>query len=269
MTLRTRCLGPLLCLMLAIPVIADDKPAGGETPQETPKEAPKETPKKTAKDAPKEAPKESPKEAPKKTPKKAPKRAPKKAPTKTPFWGRGPKRIYPPKIDAEAAGKKAIEMFDADKDGKISGEELWKCPGLKAAMSMVDPQGTGEVTAEMITARIKAWQASRLGRMSLRCMVTHRGEPLAGAEVKFVPEKFLGKNMKTAGGVTDPNGVAMLSIPLDDGGPPGVPPGFYRVEINKQGTKISAKYNKDTIFGQEVAIDSPTIRTGILFDLDF
>ena len=105
--------------------------------------------------------------------------------------------------------------------------------------------------------------------MSLRCMVTHNGEPLEGADVKFVPEKFLGPNMKTATGVTDQNGVAMLTIPLDGNSPPGVPPGFYRVEITKAGEKIPAKYNKETIFGQEVAIDAEGVRNGIKFDLDY
>jgi hypothetical protein len=186
-------------------------------------------------------------------------------------------RVYPPHIDAVAAGKKAIEMFDTDKDGKLSGKELDQCPGLKAACtstatspSTVDPAGTGEITAEMITDRIKAWQASRLGLLALRCTVTHHGEPLEGATVKFVPEKFLGPNMRTATGKTDQNGVAMLRIPTDEtGGPPGVPPGFYRVEITKAGMKIPAQYNKETIFGQEVALDAPAIRSLINFDLEF
>ena len=104
--------------------------------------------------------------------------------------------------------------------------------------------------------------------MSLRCMVTHNGRPLEGADVKFVPEKFLGPNMKTATGKTDENGVARLSVPTGDG-PPGVPPGFYRVEITKADMKIPAKYNKETIFGQEVAIDAEGIRNGIKFDLEF
>ena len=64
----------------------------------------------------------------------------------------------------------------------------------------------------MITARIKAWQDSKLARMTLSCKVMHNGKPLAGAEVKFVPEKFLGNNVKPATGKTDRNGMAMLSI---------------------------------------------------------
>ena len=221
---------------------------------------------------------------------------------------RTPPRVYPPYIDAKTAGLKAIEMFDTNKDGVISGKELEKCPGLKAActpsaithMCTVDPARTGRITAEMITDRIRAWQASRLGRMSLRCMVTWNGHALEGADVNFVPEPFLGQYMKTAHGVTDQNGVAMLSIDTaPEGGPPGVPPGFYRVEITKtaraatpakparpgvngkpgvpfepaqparHGLKIPAKYNTETILGQEVAIDAEGIRNGIKFDLIF
>ena len=61
----------------------------------------------------------------------------------------------------------------------------------------------------------------------------------------------------TATGKTDQNGMAMLSIPTSGpGDPPGVAPGFYRVEITKDGEKIPAKYNTETIFGQEVALDA-------------
>ena len=128
--------------------------------------------------------------------------------------GEGPKpppRITAPKIDAAAAGAEAIKLYDADHDGKLNGEELDKCPGLKAAVDKIDPSGKGEITAEKIAARINAWQDSMLARMALVCRVTHNGEPLVGAEVKFVPEKFLGKNLKTATGKTDANGMAMIA----------------------------------------------------------
>jgi hypothetical protein len=180
--------------------------------------------------------------------------------------------IYPPAIDAAAAGTKAIEMFDANKDGKISGAELDKCPGLKAAIDQIDKTGKGEITAGMITARIKAWQASKLGRMSMSAKVTHNGQPLAGAEVKFVPEKFLGDKIPTATGKTDANGMAMLTVPPDPAKPnfpPGVAPGLYRVEITKAGENIPAKYNTETVFGQEAAQDAKGLREGIKFDLKY
>jgi hypothetical protein len=182
---------------------------------------------------------------------------------------RTPPRLYPPAIDASAAGAKAIEMYDTDKDGKISGAELDKCPALKAAMAQIDTSGEGAITAAKITARIKAWQESKLGRMSLSCTVLHNGKPLPGAEVKFVPETFLGNNIKTASGKTDQNGVAMISVPTTDRqDPPGVAPGLYRVEITKA-SEIPAKYNNDTTLGQEVALDAQGLREGVRFDLKY
>jgi hypothetical protein len=180
-------------------------------------------------------------------------------------------RFYPPPIDAKKAGKLALEEFDADKDGKISGEEFDKVPSLKSNLKRLDADGDGAVTAEEITERIKFWQdVLRVGRMAVHCTVLHNGEPLSGAEVKFVPEKFLGKYMKVAKGTTGPNGLCRLSIPLegpDD--PPGLPPGFYRVEITKPGEKIPAKYNTATTLGVDCLVDNEAVIRGIRFDLKY
>ncbi len=180
---------------------------------------------------------------------------------------RGPARIHPPSIDASAAGDKAIKTFDENNDGKLSGEELDKCPGLKAAMSRVDVTGQGAITADMITARIRQWQDSKLGRMSFSCQVKYNGQPLPGAKVKFVPEKFLGENVKVATGTTDKNGMAMIQIP--EVTPPGIAPGFYRVEITKPGANVPAKYNTQTTLGQEIANDAEGIQEGVVFELYF
>jgi hypothetical protein len=161
-------------------------------------------------------------------------------------------------------------MYDADKDGKLSGAELDKCPALKTAMKQIDMNSDGSITAEEIATRIKAWQNSKLGRMSLSCTVMHNGRPLSDAEVKFVPEKFLGENVKEATGKTDQNGVAMVSVPTADRtDPPGVAPGLYRVEITKAGENIPAKYNTETTFGQEVALDAAGIREGLKYNLTY
>lgn len=183
---------------------------------------------------------------------------------------RGPSRLHPPAIDASAAGSQAMEMYDADKDGKLSGAELDKCPALKAAMAQIDAAGDGSITAAKITARVKAWQNSKLGRTSLSCTVLHNGKPLAGAEVKFVPEKFLGENVKVASGKTDGNGVAMISVPTSGReDPPGLAPGLYRVEITKAGENVPAQYNSETTLGQEVALDAKGLREGLKYDLQY
>ena len=49
------------------------------------------------------------------------------------------------------AGVEAVAMFDRNGDGKLSGDELDRCPGLKAALPRLDPGSTGAVTAKMIT----------------------------------------------------------------------------------------------------------------------
>jgi len=188
--------------------------------------------------------------------------------------GRPPDGDMRPHPDFNGIGQKAVAQFDTNKDGVIAGAELDKCPGLKAALDRIDPNGTGKITAEMIAARVEAWDKSRIGRMAVHCAVTHNGKPLAGALVKFVPEKFLCDNYdgrRTATGETDKNGRAMVTIPVSGNqyDPPGVPPGFYRVEITKPGDKIPAKYNTDTILGQEVAIDVKGLDVAIGFTLEY
>jgi hypothetical protein len=191
-------------------------------------------------------------------------------------WGGKPTRVKPPPIDAAVAGPEAIKMYDTNKDGKISGDELLKCPAIKASLAKIDASGKGEVTAEMITARIKKWQESKLGKMSLGCTVTRNGQPLAGATVTFYPEKFLGTEVKPATGKTDQHGMAMLSVPVNAAGagprePPGVAPGLYRVVVTKEGMDIPPKYSTEagTVLGQEVAMDAPGIQEGIKFNLQF
>ena len=97
-----------------------------------------------------------------------------------------------------------------------------------------------------------------------------RPQPIAGAEVKFVPESFLGPGLKTGTGTTDKNGDAMISQPSRGGDDPaiGMCPGFYRVEITK-GNEIPAKYNTATILGEEVAGDAVGLSTGLAFELEY
>ena len=184
-------------------------------------------------------------------------------------WGSSP--IRPPAIDAAAAGKRAIKRYDKDGDGLIKGAELDGAPALKAAIENLDTDGDGGVSAEEVTARVKAWQETKVAKMWLSCTVTRRGRPLQGATVKFVPEEFLGDEIRTATGQTNERGVAELSVPLDSnvtGDVPGVHYGLYRVEITKEDANIPARYNTETTLGQEVAHDCADIRRGIKFRLE-
>jgi hypothetical protein len=181
---------------------------------------------------------------------------------------RGPSRLNAPSIDASSAGSKAVEMYG--KDGKISGADLEKCPALKSALARIDTTGDGTITAAKITARIKVWQESKLARMSLTCSVMRNGSPLVGADVKFVPEKFLGEAIPTATGKTDQSGVAMMSVPTTDrSDPPGVAPGFYRIEVTKAGENIPAKYNTASTLGEEIFSDTKAGREGVRLNLQY
>jgi hypothetical protein len=179
-------------------------------------------------------------------------------------------RVYPPSINASSAAAKAVEMCDSDKNGTISGAELDKCPGLKAALAKIDASGGGKITAEKIAARIKQWQENSIGRMQVYCTVLRKGKPLAGAEVTFVPESFLGDDIKTASGKTNSRGRAAISVLTTSRKDlPGVALGLYRVEITKPGESIPAKYNTETTLGQEVAVDAPGMKEGIQINLEY
>jgi hypothetical protein len=140
-------------------------------------------------------------------------------------------------------------MYDANNDGKISGDEFEKCPSLKSIAK------NGEVTAEMIAAQIRTWQTSRVGRVSASIQMLRNSKPLGEVAVKLVPEKFLG-DLETATGTTNPKGLAFVTVPtVGDGEPKGISLGFYRIEVTKDKEEIPAKYNTETVLGLGVIQD--------------
>jgi len=160
---------------------------------------------------------------------------------------RSSRAIYPPAVPSDAA-RKAIELYDTDKNGFLDAAELEKAPALRVAFP-----NASKVTEEDIAARFASWQENRIGRLSFTIAVQHNGRPLPDATVTLVPESFLGGEFKVATGKTDRAGTASPSVPLaDPDDVPGVPPGFYRIEITKAGENIPAKYNTQTILGGEV-----------------
>jgi hypothetical protein len=180
----------------------------------------------------------------------------------------GQPSIEAPAINAGGAGRQAMQRYDANRDGRVSGDELDGAPALKAALGSLDANGDGGVTADEVADRVGAWQASQLGRMSITCDVILDGKPLSDATVTFVPEEFLGDEIQAARGVTDARGSAAMSIP--DLFPPGVACGLYRVEISKLADgeeTIPAEYNSQTTLGVEVAEDAGAGEGMVQFDL--
>lgn len=160
-----------------------------------------------------------------------------------------------------------MTQYDKNGDGVISGDELNASPALKAALPRLDTNQDGGVSADEIAERVNAWKAMRTALVSVRCQVTLDGRPVPGAEVVFEPESFLGEQVKRATGVTNQFGDAAPTIAPEDKPDPKLPGGvyfgFYKVRISKKvGDRetILARYNTETILGQEVSYDDPAIK---------
>ena len=184
-----------------------------------------------------------------------------------------PSRIKPPVIDPDKAGQMAIAQYDADADGALSAEELDQCPGIKRATAIYDPNSDQSVSAGEIAERIRTWQDSKVGIMSMACTVRLDGLPLEGATVQFIPERYLSEAVKPASGTTDMSGRATISVTdadlsEDQKGLVGVHIGVYKVQVTHPERSIPSKYNTDTNLGQEVAQDNPDmINMSVVFDL--
>jgi hypothetical protein len=179
---------------------------------------------------------------------------------------RGVTPVKQPSIDPLSAGKLAMEMYDTNGDGVVSGVELEKAPSLKAALPRLDTNGDKGVSADEVAERVKAWKAMKTGMASVRAHVTLDGQPLAGAKVVFEPESFLGDQVKKATSTTNQFGDVAPVVAKEDRDNPtlpgGVHLGLYKVRFSKQTNgkeTIPAKFNVETIVGQEVSNDEPGI----------
>lgn len=190
--------------------------------------------------------------------------------------GRGPAAVRQPAIDADAAGRDALARYDTDGNGVIAGAELDAAPALKAALVRLDADKDGGVSAAEVAERVRAWKAMLTGLASVRCHVTLDGKPLAGARVVLEPEPFLGPHVKAASGETNPFGDVSPSVAPEDLPDPTLPGGvhfgLYRVRISKQADgreTIPARYNTETVIGQEIAYDDPgMIANDVRFTLE-
>jgi hypothetical protein len=160
------------------------------------------------------------------------------------------------RVDPVAASKAAVEKYDKSGDGLLDEAELKACPALLRELRFYDESKDKKLTADEIGAVIKDMYGQGAGMTALSCTVNLDGAPLSGATVRFIPESFLGPEIKEAKGVTDSAGAAALGIPPDE-----LPKelsrhslmrtGIYRVEITHPTKTIPAKYNTETELGFE------------------
>lgn len=180
-----------------------------------------------------------------------------------------------PDFDPSSAAAAAIEQYDSDGDGQLSQAEFTNSPALAKAAAQFDGNGDGVMSEEEIAARLQSWVESKAALHVLPVQVHWRGQGLADATVRFIPEEFLGQAFHPAEAVTDYSGLAnMVHAPEHRPDPTfnqGVATGLYRVEITKKvdGKEIiPPKYNTETTLGQEVAQGAAGMGQQILsFDL--
>jgi hypothetical protein len=169
--------------------------------------------------------------------------------------------VKPPGVDADGAAAAAIELHDKDGDALLSEKELAACPGLLATLTVSDTSGDKQLSQEEISAKLNAAFGGRTGLTSVSCRATLDNRPLAGATIRLVPEAFLGSEVKSAEGVTDRSGTAVVGISEEElpeklRNQKVVQPGIYRVEITHPSGRIPARYNTQTTLGYELDTSS-------------
>jgi hypothetical protein len=175
-----------------------------------------------------------------------------------------PARLEAPIVDPDAAGAKAVEQYDSNKDGSLGKGELSKCPGMLSVLPAYDADANGAVDATEITGRLKKLFKHGTGGTQLSCTVTRRGRPFAGAEVVFEPESYLGDHVMPAKGTTSNGGIAEMSIEPENlperlRGFDVVHYGTFKVRITHPSVKLPAKYNTDTQLGYETRAGDPYV----------
>jgi hypothetical protein len=167
-----------------------------------------------------------------------------------------------PSFNPSASAARAIDSYDTDGDGFVAGNELENAPGLKAALKTLDQNEDGKVSKAEVAERVRIWDQMRIGMMSFDALFLLDGKPLAGAQITFDPEEFLGGVVMAGYGETSLGGDMRPRVPKEKrpapNSPPGMQAGIYKVRVSKiVGGKetIPAKYNTKTILGQEVSKD--------------
>jgi hypothetical protein len=177
----------------------------------------------------------------------------------------GPSAVEVPEVDPVAAGAEAIKTYDGNGDGALGPDELAKCPGMLVKLAAYDADKNGSVEEAEIVARLGELYKHSPGATQLNCAVTYRGRPLAGAEVVFEPEAYLGEEIQAARGVTDAAGVAAIGIP-----PEFLPEHLHRLKALHYGTfkvrvthptiALPARYNTATELGYETESGNPNVQ---------
>ena len=174
--------------------------------------------------------------------------------------GLGPASYQAITVDADAISQQVMTDYDKDQNGSLSAEELKRVPPLADSQSRFDTDRNGSVSVDELRKNLERVFDSKTSLLSPSCVVKRNGQPLVGAEVRFVPAAFLQDVLPVASGVSGSDGIALLSIPpedLPDGAPTNAKglmrPGLYVVEVTHKDIRIPEQYNRATTLGKEVS----------------
>jgi hypothetical protein len=182
-----------------------------------------------------------------------------------------PSAVPPTKVDINGVVADLMVEYDKDKNGALSRAELAAAPPLQECLSMGHRNEKDELTADELKSTFRRVFDPKTAVLSASCSVKRNGQPLSGANVKFVPLPEFKESLPPAIGVTDANGFATIAAAAEDL-PSQAPkvalmtPGFYLIEITHPSMQIPEKYNQKTVLGKEVSTE--TVYHGKLnFDL--
>jgi hypothetical protein len=151
------------------------------------------------------------------------------------------------KFDAATSATKAVELYDRNRDGKLTADEVKASPGLSDGGPRIDANRDGVLKLDEIQARLRTL-ASQSDFILLRLDVSLKRKPLAGASVTFTPEPFMGDGLQAYVGTSSESGGCDLKGEAAD--TLGIPVGFYQVKIVHPGHSINV------VRGVEIADDT-------------
>ncbi len=160
-----------------------------------------------------------------------------------------PSRVQAPSWDPSGFAQQVMEKLDTNGDSQIDEGELAAAPGLDFGARFIDSNSDGQLSQEELVKRFQFYVDRRIGLTNKSMQFIYKGRPLAGAEVRLVPEFFLTDLLEAATGTTDNSGMVLPDIASNDLRTPLMRPGYYRVEI----AKLPAEFNSATTVGVELS----------------